>query len=312
MTDFCLLLYFFLYIFFCGYQPDKNKSQPVKSIDYNLSSPDKILVLPHLLHEISGITEIDATSIACIQDEHGILYIYDIVKNQIIKQFYFSYDGDYEGVARVDKTLYILRSDGMLFGIVNYESGNFKRVSYSTGTPTKDNEGLCYDKKNNRLLIAPKDNPWKESENKDLREIYSFDLSTKKLTKNPAFEFDLSLIERFALDNKIKVPMKSNKKGNEKKPDIKFRTSAIAIHPLTNKLFVVSANEHLLYVFDMNGNIEYLERLDPDMFNQPEGITFLKNGDMLISNEGQDKNPTLLRFNYKKPKVASIVGCTPS
>ena len=207
MTDFCLLLYFFLYIFFCGYQPDKNKLQPVKSIDYNLSSPDKILVLPHLLHEISGITEIDATSIACIQDEHGILYIYDIVKNQIIKQFYFSYDGDYEGVARVDKTLYILRSDGMLFGITNYESSNFTLASYSTGIPAKDNEGLCFDQKANRLLIAPKDHIGNESENKDKRFIYAFDLKSKKLTEKPVFIFDLSVIKKFALENKINIIM---------------------------------------------------------------------------------------------------------
>ena len=56
----------------------------------------------------------------------------------------------------------------------------------------------------------------------------------------------------------------------------------------------------MLFVFDMNGTIEYMEKLNPDIFNQPEGITFLKNGDMLISNEGQNKNPTLLRFNYNR------------
>ena len=92
----------------------------------------------------------------------------------------------------------------------------------------------------------------------------------------------------------------SNKKKKQKsEPVINFRISAIGINPLTNKLFLLSASERLLYVFNMKGNIEYLERLDPDLFNQPEGLTFLKNGDMLISNEGQNSNSTLLRFNYK-------------
>jgi len=41
--------------------------------------------------------------------------------------------------------------------------------------------------------------------------------------------------------------------------------------------------------------------LDPRVFNKAEGITFMENGDMLITNEGQDHRPTLLRFNYQKP-----------
>jgi hypothetical protein len=50
----------------------------------------------------------------------------------------------------------------------------------------------------------------------------------------------------------------------------------------------------------MNGTIEYSEKLNPELFNMPEGITFFKNGDMLISNEGKDKYPTILRFNYDR------------
>ncbi len=48
----------------------------------------------------------------------------------------------------------------------------------------------------------------------------------------------------------------------------------------------------------MNGNIEHIEQLNPTMFNKAEGITFYENGDMLITNEGQDNKPTLLHFKY--------------
>jgi hypothetical protein len=34
------------------------------------------------------------------------------------------------------------------------------------------------------------------------------------------------------------------------------------------------------------------------MQSEAEGISFFENGDMLISNEGEDRKPTLLRFNY--------------
>jgi len=32
----------------------------------------------------------------------------------------------------------------------------------------------------------------------------------------------------------------------------------------------------------------------------PEGISFLDNGDMLISNEGRTNPPTILLFKYKR------------
>jgi hypothetical protein len=300
MTTSSFLIYFLLNIFIFAAQSDINNIKSVSTINYNLSSPDKIYNLPEILNEISGITETDASSIACIQDENGILFIYDLIKEQIKKQAYFYSDGDYEGIARVNKTIYILRSDGRLFEINNYESSNFTIVSYPTGIQAQDNEGLCFDQKANRLLIAPKGIAGKESENENKRFIYAFDLKSKKLIEKPVFVFDLSVIKKFASENKIKVPRRNGKKEHENEPIIEFRTSAIGIHPITNKLFVLSGTEQLLFVFDMNGNIEYMEKLEKDLFNQPEGITFLKNGDMLISNESQNRRPTLVRFNYFK------------
>ena len=50
----------------------------VVAINYNLSKPDKIYILPPALKEVSGITGTDASSIACIQDENGIIFIYDL------------------------------------------------------------------------------------------------------------------------------------------------------------------------------------------------------------------------------------------
>ena len=37
-----------------------------------------------------------------------------------------------------------------------------------------------------------------------------------------------------------------------------------------------------------------------ELFNNPEGITFLENGDLIITNEGQMGIPTLLKFNWQK------------
>ncbi len=297
VTSFFLILH--LVSFSClAHINEVSYSNSIKSTGYDLSRPEIIYILPDILNEISGITETDATSIACIQDENGILFFYDLVKGQIKKQYTFYTDGDYEGIARVDNSIFILRSEGTLIEISNYESAIFKRSIHTTGLIIKDNEGLCFDQNANRLLIAPKGNIIVKPDDKDKRVIYSFDLRSKRLLDKPAFIFDLKEIKKFALDNNIKVPMNNPKKGEKKKPIIEFIPSAIGIQPYTNKLFVISGIERLLFVFNMNGKIEFMEKLDPDFFNQPEGITFLKNGDLLISNEGHNKKPTIVRFNY--------------
>lgn len=266
---------------------------------YNLTSPDLSLILPDTLREVSGLVCIDSATFACVQDENGILFIYDFLNNQIRQQYAFNIDGDYEGITRVDKTLYVLRSDGMLYEISDYASPDFKLTSHETAVPAPNNEGLCYDQEHHRLLIASKGKIGKGPEYKDKRVIYGFDLNTKKLLPEPVFDFSLQTMKEFAKNNNIALPTRTKKQGEITEPVLKFSTSAICIHPLTKKLYLLSAADHALFVFDMKGNIEHLELLDPVKFNKAEGITFLENGDMLVTNEAQDKKPTVLRFNYK-------------
>jgi len=58
-----------------------------------------------------------------------------------------------------------------------------------------------------------------------------------------------------------------------------------------------------LFVFSAKNEIEFIGRLNPKLFVQPEGITIMKNGDMYISNEGQKQPATLVRFNYRPVKA---------
>ena len=137
-------------------------------------------------------------------------------------------------------------------------------------------------------MIANKGKSVKGKEFKDKRAIYGFDLKTKKLTTSPVYEFDINVIKKHVADKKIKVPTKL-KKGENPEPFIKLMTSAIAIHTMSKKLYVLSAADHLFFVFNRNGSIHHIEPLSTTVFNKAEGITFLENGDMLITNEGQQK-----------------------
>lgn len=265
---------------------------------YNLTAPDTIFNLPGVLHEISGFAFTGDHTLACIQDEKGTVFFYSTTNNEISRQASFYSSGDFEDIAKVGKTLYILRSDATLFEIEDFEAPDLKAISFGLNIPAYDNEGLCFDKENNRLLIASKGNSGKGEAFKNKREIYGFDLRTKTLIETPVFTFDEKLLKQFATDHKIELPVKVKKSGKTE-PDIKFRPTAIGIHPISKKLFLLSGPDQLFFIFSPQGNIEHIEPLNPELFNQPEGLGFLENGDLFISNEGQDKQPTLLRFNYK-------------
>ncbi|MES2762357.1 MAG: hypothetical protein V4677_09120 [Bacteroidota bacterium] len=267
-------------------------------LGYNFNKPVLNDVLPASLHEISGLTIIDSTTIACIQDEDGILFLYD-TKTHIIKQQYtFGLNGDYEGITRVGSLLYVLRSDGVLFEIKDHHTGKLKVKTYPTRIPALNNEGLCYDSINNRLLIGAKGRINKDPLNKDLRCIYEFDLKTKTLNQKPAYTFNTIDINLFAKLNGIQLAHRTTKNGKKVEVGLKFNTSEIAIHPVTKQLYILSANDHCLFMCNLKGELEHIEQLNHFVFNKAEGLSFYPNGDMLISNEGQTNQPTLLKFKY--------------
>lgn len=289
-----LLLLSCLSLFSCGNPPDRGTQsatgRKVNPVGYDLSNPDRTIILPPILLEISGITVIDSTSVACVQDENGMLFIFDMAKNEISDHFIFNYPGDYEGVARVAGSYYVLRSDGTLFETRNDKPSAFTQQIVSPVGPPANYEGLCYDNRNHRLLIVPKSNPERGPGDKKKHPVYGLDLQAGLHTVKQVLEFDLAAITRHAAENNIKIP--------DEEKMISLRVSDIGIHPLTNMLYVISAVNRMLFIFDENGTVNYIEELNPDLFNMPEGIAFQDNGDMLISNEARTNPPTILLFKY--------------
>lgn len=264
---------------------------------FNFNKPEFILNLPFELREISGVTNIDNRELACIQDENGTIFIYDIDSDSIVHQYNFGSNGDYEGIARVDSTYFILRSDATLLEVNSpWDSTNVNQTKLNI--PALNNEGLCYDKRDNRLLLAPKSKIGKGLEYKDIRAIYSIDLSTKEFAETPVFTINISEIEAFALEHNLLLPQKILKNSTDSISALKFMPSSIAIHPKTDEIYIVSAVDQTLVIFDKSGKIINYMQLDPILFNKPEGITFLENGDLIITNEAQMGQPTMLKFQW--------------
>lgn len=225
--------------------------------------------LPGELEEVSGISFIDDNRIACIQDEDGIIFIFNLKTSKIEEEIPFGDSGDYEGITIVGKTAYVLQSNGTIFQVDNFMSAP-KVTKYETRlSRNNDVEGMYYDSSRNRLLLAVKE---KDPVAKDYKGIYAFDLSRKNIAKKPAYkiQFDEKIFEDISKKDKQDI----------------FKPSEVALHPKSGELYLLEGETPKLLILSASGKGKRLYFLDDDQFPQPEGLAFDSIGNLYISNEG--------------------------
>lgn len=235
--------------------------------------------LPDILEEVSGIAYMKNDKIACVQDEDGFIFIYDIESASLKRKIKFASHGDYEGIALVGTTAYVLRSDGTLFEVSNFENDLLKTTEYSFGfSANYDFEGIGYDHRNNRLLLGIKNKT-----DDDFKSIYAFDLDTKKIIDEPVYKIYFNHPVFDILDMKP-----SNKM---------LQPSEITIHPNNGKIFILEAVTPKLLILDSIGNPEKLYVFKKKQFRQAEGLTFGSSGELFISNEGKGSSGNILSIS---------------
>lgn len=266
---------------------------PGSSFDFH--RPERTYVLPTELLEVSGLTDVDQHTVACLQDEAATMYLYDLRTGSVVKKLPFGAPGDFEGLTRVGDQYFALRSDGLVFR--TYIDGTTATVldTFRLAVPHHNIEGLGFDEARKRVLVAPKDFLKGDKRTRSLRYIYAFDPVTEKLDARPALTIDLEVLERQAHEAGIPFPMRTTDNGRSV-PALKLRLSSVAVQPGTGHYYLLSALDHCVVVLDGPGNLVALHQLEPHLFPKPEGITFLPDGRLLISNEGKDAPPTLLSF----------------
>lgn len=234
--------------------------------------------LPKILDEVSGIAMIDEERIAAIQDENGIIFIYNLSTSKIEDQINFGNDGDYEGIALVGNTAYVLRSDGNIFEVKDYlNSKNPETVEHKTAVQNEFNfEGLAYDKANNRLLLAAK-----EKAKQDFIPVFAFDLESNSLLKETAY--------------KISFNDEVFKDVKKKKLEKTILPSEINIDPATGKVYILEGVDPKIVILDKEGNLQKLHQLNRNQFKQAEGLTFGDSGEIYISNEGKGGKANILQ-----------------
>lgn len=251
-----------------------------EAIPFNIDKPEIKIELSKELKEISGLSWFPDNQLAAIQDELGIVYLLDANTGSINNKIKFSLPGDFEGVEVAGSDVYAITSSGSLFSFNIYKPENVKRIK----TPLSwknDVEGLCFDKKNNQLLIACKSQASLSSDEIKGKAVYSLSLNDHKLSSKPIIILKKSNLKEFV--------------------DVdKFHPSALSIDPLTNNIYILASSGKLLVVLDSKYNIITATKLSSKVYKQPEGICFSPTGDLYISNEGGDSRGNIYHLLRRK------------
>lgn len=254
---------------------------------YNLGNPSDKWLLHHDLDEISGLSYVKKGVIAAIEDETGYIYLVSTKNGNIIRKIKFAKGGDYEGVELMDGTVFIIRSDGRLYRTsLTSQSDNSEEIAINN-LPFKsanDVEGLG--KNRSLLLIACKGEGSINKNKAKGKAIYAYDPKNNQLIETPWVTITKKDLQKFSEAHLGGVDLPN------------FKPSAIATHPHSGHVFLLSHSGKMILALDQNRNIKAMASLDKKIFKQPEGICFDKKGNLYIANEAQGGRAHLLRFQY--------------
>ncbi len=254
----------------------------ISKLGYNFSSPDEKMQLGNHMKEISGMAFIPGKEVILAEnDEKGDIFMLDFKnKNDNDGKIKFGGKADYEDIVYTDTAIYMLVSSGAVVQVKTTDSSFSTQEFILPKEGTNEFEAMYLDANGHSLILLCKDCA---KEKNEIRVAHRFELVTNTFSSEPAYTINIADIKKILNDE-----------------EAEFKPSAAAISPVNGKLYMVASVGKLLVIADKNGKIEQVFRLDPALYNQPEGMTFAPNGDLYISNEGGEGVATILKFVYKK------------
>lgn len=267
-------------------EEDESDKSVITSGDfqYDMYSFEKNYKLPGRLQEISGLAYWKENILLCVEDENGRLYLYDHAKEEVIQEIKFGKKGDYEGVTQSENIAYVIRSTGKLFYFNIEDEPEVTKVDLPFKS-SNDLEGITKGHKKDEFYIACKQNPELLENGVEGRAVYTYNVKKDKVKTRPYIHLTSD-----SFKDEIK------KAGLNPSKHMPFLPSGIAVHPITEDVFLISSVGRLLIVLNKSGSIVSMAPLKRSFYRQPEGICFDNEGNMFISSEGRGKKGYILKF----------------
>ena len=236
--------------------------------------------LPDRLREVSGLAMTPDGRLLAHDDERGIVFEIDYENERMVKAFALgnpTVRADFEGIAVVQDTVYLVSSNGWLYQAREGEAE--ERVSYTVYRLGLDGrceaEGLAVDLEKRSLLIV-----CKTVDGDDLKgslAIFSWSIDRREFVSDSPVLIDRSTITS-------QIPGKS------------FNPSGIELHPELGTYFVIAARQEAVAEVNLNGDVLAVARLQGDRHRQVEGIAFTPQGDLILGDEGGNRGGRLTLY----------------
>lgn len=273
------------------------------SLPYQLDAPIRQLPVDDALKEISGLSMSPGEEyLIAIQDELGSLFYLNKQTGDIVKEVSFWKEGDYEGIELVGDDVYVVKNTGTLYRISNVGEEDQTVTKYNGFLNSDSNiEGLAYWPQEHQLLLACKAQADEKSSSSQQKCIYAFDLKSDEMIPAPFMEVKRSKVgdylkhqHKCSGDCKICSVFDTNNK------DFKMSPAAVAIHPVDEQIYILSASGNLLIILGVDGEMQHIVRLPKKLHHQPEGLCFDAEGNMYIANEQRKEHEAnVVVYGYK-------------
>jgi len=274
---------------------DIQNSASAKNFTYDFNKA-KVINLSAELVEVSGLCfDREINQLLAVEDENGIIYTLDKNNGDILARDTFYKPGDYEGIAATQDYIYVLKSNGTIYKVQKEVRKLAPQKMKSFITKDYDVEGLEYDPSTDALLISSK---FYISDNKkNFRFIYRYDLNTGIMSEAPYLTISREDIKNYIKDHYTpeQAQLKFKKILNDDLDYMHVGPSAVAVHPITGNLYIISSQSKVLLIYDViTKQLIHFQKLDKKTFEQPEGMCFDPAGNLYISSEGKKEAAKLV------------------
>ena len=234
--------------------------------------------LPSRLSEISGLAMTPDRRLLAVDDEKAVVYEIDYVSGRLVKAFALGKPvlrEDFEGIAVIGETVYLLTSGGDLYAAAEGDDGDrasFRKFDTGLGDECEF-EGLAQDPDEGRLLLLCKSIKRKASI--DTVAIIPWSLDAQAA----------------ALDARIELPIKDISLELRARH---LHPSGIVVEPRSGAMLIVAARERALIELDADGDLaEALVFPRSERHPQAEGIEIGAGGELIIADEARNGPPRL-------------------